>query len=218
EGHVDLLADGHGHAAALAVRAGLLDDEVAVLVQVLELPLELARDGVDPDRRIGADGIDMAEGLPRDHEQVQDDDGRDQGPEGLDEVVAVGLGREVDVLGAAAVAEDAPDDQALDPDEDGDREREHDVVQGADLARLLGDGLRRVEGPAGGAEEDQRDDRDQEDDAATGDERARGGALPRTGRHDSSGASAGPGPGAWDGGPPGWECERPTRSASRGSS
>ena len=39
-------------------------------------------------------------------------------------------------LGAAAVAEDAPDDQALDRDEDRDRDREHDVVERADLLRL----------------------------------------------------------------------------------
>ena len=49
----------------------------------------------------------------------------------LDEVVAVGLGRQVDVTRAAPVAEDAPDDQALDGDEDRDRDREDDVVEAA---------------------------------------------------------------------------------------
>ena len=54
------------------------------------------------------------ERLPRDHEQEQHDQGGDQCPRDLGEIVAVRLGREDVVTGLAVVADDRPDDQALD--------------------------------------------------------------------------------------------------------
>ena len=111
---------------------------------------------------VALDGVHAVQGLPRDHEQEQDDRGRDERPDDLDEVVAVGLGGQPVVTGLAPVAEDAPDDEPLDDDEDRDREREDDVVQPADLAALRGRGLRRVEGGAPAAQEDGGDERDQD--------------------------------------------------------
>ena len=49
------------------------------------------------------------------------------------------------VAGLAPVADDRPDDQALDEEEDRDRDEEHDRVQVADLRALLGHRDRRVE-------------------------------------------------------------------------
>ena len=94
-----------------------------------------ARDGPDLEVRLGRRRLDRVQGLPRDHEQEDHDDRRDERPDDLGEVVAVGLRRELVVAGLAAVADDRPDDQALDDEEDHDRDAEDDVVQVADVGR-----------------------------------------------------------------------------------
>ena len=123
---------GRVQAAVLARRDDLLEQDRgvsgAVAVEVLERPLEAGGDGPDVD--VGRDrGVDDVERLPREHEQDRDDDRRDQRPHDLDEVVAVGLGRQLVVAGLAPEAERRVDDQALDQEEDHERDVEHEVVQ-----------------------------------------------------------------------------------------
>ena len=64
------------------------------LVEVLERPLELAGDGLDPGLRIGRHDLDGVERLPRDDEQERDDQRRDDGPDDLGDGVAMGLRRQ----------------------------------------------------------------------------------------------------------------------------
>jgi hypothetical protein len=92
-------------------------------------------------------------------EQEDHDDRRDERPGDLGEVVAVGLRRELVVTGLSPVTEDRPDDQALDHEEDHDREAEDDVVEVADVLAL--DALRgwREEAvPDGGGVQGHQDD------------------------------------------------------------
>ena len=82
-------------------------------------------------------GLDRVEGLPRDHEQERDDERRDEGPDDLGDVVAVGLGRQLVVARLAPVAQDRLDDQAFDDEEDRRRDEEHEGVQVPDLRALV---------------------------------------------------------------------------------
>ena len=183
-------ADRHGHAADARVHVvggrQLGGHLPAVPIQVLELPLELAGDRVDPDVGLRAHRIDVVERLPRDHEHVQDDDRRDDGPDDFDKVVAVRLDRQLRVRRTPAIPEHAPDDQPFDEQEDGDRDREHDVVEPADLASLLGHRVRRVEGVAEAGEEDGDDERNQDAHDEAGDEYVRRRSLPGASRHRRS--------------------------------
>ena len=96
--------------------------------------------------------LDRIERLPRDHEQVQDDDGGDDRPDDLDEVVAVELRGQLRVGRLAPVAHDDPDDRPFDREEDRRGQDEDDVVEVPGRLALAGDVLGRVEArsrPAG---------------------------------------------------------------------
>ena len=93
------------------------------------------------------------------------------------------LDREFGVGRTAAVAEDAPDDEALDEDEDRDGNREDDVVEAAHLARLLRHGIRRVQRGSGARQEDGPHERDQNHDHQAGDQRLGRRSLPGATRH-----------------------------------
>src|SRR3990170_4524409 len=126
------------------------------------------------------------EWLPRDHEQEQHDGRRDERPDDLDDVVPVGLRRQLGVRGPTPVADDAPHDQRLDDDEDPDRKGEHDVVQPADLMRLGRDGTWRVERIAPTGQEHGCDERGQDHHDGARHERVGRGPLPGATRHRQS--------------------------------
>ena len=143
-----------GQAAVRADRHELLEERLGALLagcrvvvggHVVELPLELPGDRPDLDVRLGRRRVHLVERLPRQHEHEGDDDRRDHRPDDLGDRVAVRLGREVDVLRPAPIADDGPDDQPFDEEEDRHRDEEDDVVQVADLGALLGHRDRRIE-------------------------------------------------------------------------
>ena len=103
------------HAATVAGRQvlGVLDG-LAVVGEVVELPLELAGDRADLGLRAGRHRVHLVQRLPGDDEQERDDDGRDDRPGELGDVVAVDLGGEDIVTRLAPIADDGPDDQPLD--------------------------------------------------------------------------------------------------------
>ena len=145
EVHVDRLAGRHEETALRSVLLADSEDglrvDLCVSRQVFERPGELAGDRAHREVGLRADCLDAVERLPRDHEEKQHDQGRDERPGDLCEVVAVRLRREDVVTGLAVIADDRPDDQALDDEEDDGGDRENDVVEVADLRAL--DALRR---------------------------------------------------------------------------
>ena len=109
----------------------------------------------------------------------------------------MGLRRELVVAGLAAVAQDRPDDQALDDEEDHDRDPEHDVVEVADLLALDALRLGREEAVPErlGVERDQGSQRDRTA-AVTSQPMIAvvDGLLPGGGRHRQSSNSVAPAP------------------------
>jgi hypothetical protein len=182
------LARGERQAAVRALRRSHGEErlrvELRVRGEVVERPLELARDRADLEVRLGGRRIDRVQGLPRHDEQDDDDDRRHERPGDLGEIVAVRLRRELVVTWLASVADDRPDDQALDDEEDHDREAEDDVVEVANVLAL--DALR---GRREEAVPDRRRVQDHQDDDADRDD---GGDEPADDRHGRR-------PAAWGG-------------------
>ena len=136
EAHVDRLPDRHGHHRLLGER---LAGDVEALVDVVEGPLPLEALDAQLDGRVGVALLDLGEGLLAEDEEEGHDRGR-QGEEQRQRAYPAGRLRTLPAL-AAAVAQDAPEQHALDADEHRRRQDHDRHVQVVDLLALHGGAL-----------------------------------------------------------------------------